>query len=360
MTGRWLEVARDDLLTTRLVEQPLGDLLPHQVLLQVDRLGLTSNNVTYAVLGEQLGYWSFFPADQGWGRLPAWGFATVVAGDVGGLERGTRVFGYLPLGTHLLVQPGRVGRSSFTDTAPHRRDLPEPYNLYRRVDADPLYSPDTENLQAVLLPLFLTSFVLDDHLAQAAWFGAEQVVLTSASAKTTIGTAQLLGERAPRPSVVGMTSPGNVEFVAGLGCYDTVLGYPEVEQLDASRPTVLVDVAGDPSLRRRVHEHCADSLTHSLTIGMSHWDAARDVGVLPGPAPVLFFAPSQIGKRLAEWGPSGYQDRLGRAWTTLRDRAATWLEVSEVSGLASARRVYQDALASRIRPQQAYVVLPGS
>jgi hypothetical protein len=159
---------------------------------------------------------------------------------------------------------------------------------------------------------------------------------------------------------VGLTSPRNTGFVADLGCYDTVLSYSDLELLDPGRPTVLVDVAGDTTIRRRVHEHVGDQLTHSLTVGVSHWDAPPDATALVGPTPTVFFAPTQMSRRLAEWGPAGYQKRLTRAWDMLRARASTWLEVKEVCGLDGARRVYQDLLASQIGPQQSYVVLPST
>ena len=57
---------------------------------------MTANNVTYALMGDAMHYWDFFPAEPGLGLVPLWGFADVVASSTDGVEVGTRVYGYLP------------------------------------------------------------------------------------------------------------------------------------------------------------------------------------------------------------------------------------------------------------------------
>ena len=46
-------------------------------------------------------------------------------------------------------------------------------------------------------PLFFTSFMLADQLEDNDWFGAEVLVLSSASSKTAYGTAFLLRGQGP-------------------------------------------------------------------------------------------------------------------------------------------------------------------
>src|SRR5665811_2265828 len=120
-------VKRDDLRETRLVESDPPALEPGQALLRVESFGLTANNVTYAVMGEAMNYWDFFPAEDGWGRVPMWGFATVERSEAEGIEEGTRVFGYLPPSSHLLVTPVDADGSGFVDGTPHRAALPSAY-----------------------------------------------------------------------------------------------------------------------------------------------------------------------------------------------------------------------------------------
>ena len=46
--------------------------------------------------------------------------------------------------------------------------------------------------QALLRPLFMLSFLVDDFLAENEFYGARRVMLSSASSKTAFGLAHLL------------------------------------------------------------------------------------------------------------------------------------------------------------------------
>ncbi len=355
-SARTIEARRDDLRTTRIVSQPLPRLQPGQALLAVDQFGLTANNVTYGATGDTIGYWGFFPASDGWGRIPAWGFAEVADSRVAGLDPGTRVFGYLPMGTHLVVQPDRIARGGFIDAAPHRAELPGVYNGYRRCAADPLYDPAAEPIMTIFFPLFVTSFVLDDFLADHGDFGAEQVVLSSASSKTSAGTALCIARRpGDRPRIVGLTSAGNRAFTESMGCYDDVHTYDELESLP-DRPTVYVDVAGDMALRLRIHRHYGEALRYSCAVGLAHWDAPRPPEPLPGPKPEFFFAPAQIDKRLLDWGAAGYQQRLIDAWGAITGVAAEWFDFTRLDGLDAAPAALQALVEGTADPRQACIV----
>ena len=111
-----------------------------RVLFRIDTFGLTANNVTYAVVGDLMGYWRFFPtADDPWGRVPVWGFADVEASSHADVAEGERYFGYWPMSSHVLLEPVGVGPHGFTDGAAHRADLSPIYNRYQRAapaDAD--------------------------------------------------------------------------------------------------------------------------------------------------------------------------------------------------------------------------------
>jgi hypothetical protein len=359
-TIRSFEVRCDDLRAVRLATEPSPVLGVGQMVLRIDRFGLTANNITYGVTGDMIGHWNFFPAGEGWGRIPAWGFAEVVAGGRDELPNGTRVFGFLPMSSHLLVEPMRVTPSAFTDGAAHRAALPPLYNQYRRVAADPTYDAATEDLQAIFYPLLVTSFVIDDYLADHDDFGAERVVLSSASSKTALGTAVQLSRRSgARPEVVGLTSPRNLEFVQSLGCYDEVVTYEDVGTLDLEPATAFVDLAGNGQVRRRVHEHLGGGLVLSSMVGVTHWDERAAPAGLPGPAPTVFFTPAQVDKRVREWGAAGYQERLGRAVSWLLDVVTNWIEVVEVAGLDDLEPVYLAMLDGTADPSRTFIVTLG-
>lgn len=106
-TVQTFEVNRSNWQQTRTVDETFdGVLQDNEVLLAIDRFALTANNITYCVSGDMLGYWRFFPAQEGWGRIPAMGFADVAVSNCPGIAVGERVWGFLPMATHLKIQAG--------------------------------------------------------------------------------------------------------------------------------------------------------------------------------------------------------------------------------------------------------------
>jgi Protein of unknown function (DUF2855) len=350
------EVKRADLHECRAIDGDPLNLVPGQAVLRVDAFALTTNNVTYAVTGEALKYWDFFPTrDPEWGRIPVWGFADVVATTHGDVGEGARVYGYLPMSTHLVVTPGRVDPRGFIDAAPHRDELPGAYNLYQRVDADPSHNPAYDDHRMLLWPLFFTSFLIDDYLDDNGFFGADAVVVSSASSKTAIGTAFQLEQR-EGIEVIGLTSPSNVDFVQRLGVYDRVVRYDEVDKLGEVQ-TAYVDIAGDASVRAAVYRAYGNRLTHSMMVGATHWDepapAAED---LPGPAPSFFFAPAQIGKRSKAWGRTGLADRVADAWQRYVEFSDRWVRFDHGYGPEAAEQAYLELLEGRTDPAVGHIL----
>lgn len=368
--GQRLFIARGALDRAQLGPDPDAPaqrvLAAGQVRLAVERFALTANNITYAAFGEAMKYWQFFPAgDAAMGCLPVWGFATVQESRAEGVTTGRRVWGYFPAGTHLVVTPGRVTGAGFMDGAPHRQELAGVYNQYLFCDTDPAWHPALEGLQAVLRPLFLTAFLLDDYLADNAFFGARQLLLSSASSKTALGTAHCLALRRHQPGcprIVGLTSAANAEFVRSLGCYDEVLTYDLWPAQVSSTPTAYVDFAGDAQLRRRVHTHFAGTLMFSSSIGGTHWEALGSARDLPGPRPTLFFAPAQAKARSAPppegWGGAELQRRMGQAWAQFIDqvRQGDWVQTLELRGAPAALQAYGSMLGGHVPARQALLL----
>ena len=182
-------VKLDDLHDCRVAESELPELEPGQALLRVETFGLTANNISYAVLGEMMSYWDFFPAEDGWGRVPMWGFAEVERSEAEGVDPGTRLYGYLPPSSNLVVTPAGADRRGFVDGSPHRAALPSAYQRYLATESDPFYRADTEEMQMLLRPLFFTSFLIDDQLADEGLTARGPIVISSASSKTAIAAA---------------------------------------------------------------------------------------------------------------------------------------------------------------------------
>ena len=349
-------VRRDDLRQTRLdVRDAHGfEPAPGEALLRVDHFAFTANNVTYAVAGDLLSYWKFFPAPEGWGRIPVWGFGDVVASSCPGVREGARYYGYYPMSTHLLVQPQGVRANGFRDGAPHRNALPAIYNRYSDVSAEPGYSSEREALQMLFQPLFGTAFLIDDFLAESHFFGARRVVLASASSKTAFATAFQLAQREGL-EIVGFSSPANQKFVENLGCYARVLPYDDVGALDPEPATVFIDMAGSAPLRSAVHQHLGPSLRHSMIVGSTHWEERGPSADLPGVAPAFFFAPTRLEKRTADWGAAGLQERLGHALTAFGALAERAVRVVR-GGRGDVEPVYRRVLEGRSPPDEGLIL----
>jgi hypothetical protein len=184
-----------------------------------------------------------------------WGHAEVIESRCTDVPVGARFWGYLPMASHVVMTPGRVSERGFVDAVAHRAALPAVYNQYSRTESDPPALAAMANARSLLFPLFTTSYLIADYLADNALFGAEQIVIGSASSKTGFATAHFLKTVSPAPrTVIGLTSAGNVGFTQGLGLYDRVMTYDDVTSLDPTVPSGYVDMSGDGAVLRAVGE----------------------------------------------------------------------------------------------------------
>ena len=350
------ELNRTDLHDTRFLNSDPPPLAAGEALLRIESFGLTANNITYAVFGDAMNYWGFFPAsDPAWGKLNVWGYAHVEESRNSGLQQGMRVYGYLPCASHLVVVPSRINEKGFFDAAPHRADLPSAYQGYRDINTDPVYSADREAEHILFFPLFFTSFLIDDFLADEDFFGADTIVISSASSKTAIIAAYLLAKR-DGINVVGLTSQGNREFVEGLNIYDSVVLYDAVSELPGER-AVYVDISGDGGVRTNVHAHYGDRLAHSSTVGATHWtEIAAGTGELAGPSPTFFFAPDRITKRGNDWGTAELDRKVAESWAPFAQRAGGWLSIERISTEDQIQRAYLELLDGKVDPASGIVV----
>ena len=357
-----LLINKQDITQIRIDNQPPpATLAPGEILLAPNLFSLTTNNVTYAVYGAAMRYWEFFPTDDAdWGQVPVWGFANVVASAVEGISEGERFYGYFPPASVLRVQAANVGKRGFRDGSAHRQALPAAYNQYLRCDVDPLYTAGSEAFQAIFRPLFITSFTLADFLADNHWFGAQRVVISSASSKTAYGTGFCIGDAV---ETMGLTSERHRHFVAGSGCYRRTLTYAQLDTLDAQVPTLYVDFSGARELRSAIHHHCRE-LKYSCVVGSAQTAVLTGQGskkqTLPGPAPTFFFAPEQILKRTAQWGAQTFGEQLGNAWSRfgahVNDPQRELLRIVEGHGVDAAQQVFAQLLAGGVKPQAGHVI----
>src|SRR5262249_44557593 len=161
-----------------------------------------------------------------------------------------------------------VSKRALRDGAEHRKQVSPVYNVYSRITGDPAFAGHQGDLQALLRPLFMLSFLVDDFLAENGDFGAHSVLLSSASSKTAFGLAHLLHSRGCK--VIGLTSTSNAAFVGSLPCYDEVVTYDRVTSLPADAPVAFVDMAGSSALRAELHHRFRDRMACSVRVGLTH------------------------------------------------------------------------------------------
>ncbi|WP_169568819.1 DUF2855 family protein [Sneathiella limimaris] len=366
MTMRWqIAIEKDDIRQARLETNiPEPTLEEGEIEVALRHYALTANNVTYATMGKSFGswtdmpgYWAFFPHnDDSLGKLPVWGFAEIVRSKHPELEVGEELYGYFPLSSHVILKPGRVSGSSLVDEMPHRQKLAPVYNQYNRVRG---MGPDIQgerDLWPVFRPLFVTGYMICDQFAEAGFYGSEQILIGSASSKTALMTARCFQKFENVPRLVGLTSPGNRAYVEASNLYDQVVVYSDVEALDASLPTALIDMSGAGDVINRIHLHFQEQLKFSCLVGISHWDAGRPQRDLPGAPIAPFFAPGRIKQRTEDWGAGGLQARLADIWADVVAMAPNLTVIDRQEGPKPALEAYQSLVMGKVDPSKSLIL----
>ncbi len=353
-----VEVSKDRIVDAQLVDRQLDELDDGAIRLVIESFSVTSNNVTYAVVGDGFGYWNFFPASDSKGIVPVWGHARVIESRHAEFAEGERVYGYLPMATHLDVFPGNVSASGFTDMAEHRQPMSPVYNQYSRLAADPEHDPVREGERMIFGPLFKTGFLIEYFMRSENWFGASQLILTSASSKTAMGLASVAKQYSPQIKRIGLTSAGNLEFVTASGLYDVVLPYDAVDSI-ATEPSVSVDFAGNSKLLNAIHTHFGGALKYSCLVGVTHIEE-REGGTddITGPTPTLFFAPDHAVAFFKSVGPKDAGNILAQSWRDFLSDAGDSISLERRKGLAAARDVFVEMASGSVDPAKGIVIEP--
>lgn len=355
--GLEIQVKRDQIDTVQVLETTLPEPGDGQVLVAIRHFALTANNVTYAVAGDMIGYWRFYPAAGEWGIVPVWGIAEVVASGHPGAAVGETLYGFFPMASHALLSLDQGRPELFIETSAHRRDLPLAYNSYRRTAADPPELRALEAERCIYFPLFMTAYLLYDFLVDNELFGAQQVIIGSASSKTAFGLASMLKSQIDQsPRVVGITSASNKTFVESLGFYDQVVAYGDETAINADTDSVYVDMSGDAGLAATVHGHLADRLNYSCAVGATHWESFGSPQELPGPQPEFFFAPAQIEKRDSDWGPGVLMSQAGEVIAGLIKTVAADVTIQRIEDGEAAASTWTDLVNNRVPPSRGLVV----
>jgi hypothetical protein len=188
------------------------------------------------------------------------------------------------------------------------------------------------------------------------------VVILSASSKTAIGLAQGLADEESRPKIIGVTSSPNHDFVVSLGCYDEIICYDKLRDIDTSKATVMVDMAGNRAVLGALHEALGDNLQNCISVGMTHWETLADNDPLAAKInrqrSSFFFAPAHVQKRVGDWGQDGFNQQAGDFMKARMQQSAGWMTVETVADFEAFAEVYADVVVGKMNPNEGLIVLP--
>ncbi len=356
MKNTLFQVEKQKIDQVNYTESELADLEEGEVRVKMDHFAFTTNNITYAVSGFTLKYWNFFPTQEPYGIIPVWGYADVVSSKHADIRVGDRYYGYYPMARYCTLQPSQVKPHSFSDGAAHRQGLAPIYNNYTRVRTDDILH--TEALQVyvpILHPLFSTSFMIYQFFKSQDFRGAEQMMISSASAKTSLGTAYMLRQNQSQDGkkIIGLTSAGNIDFVKSTGYYDDVIAYEDYERI-ASVKSVLVDIRGNRKFLLDLSHHLKELLVHIAIVGLTDWKAAGTFSDIPKAE--LFFAPTVLKAFFQEQGAAQAMQMINMASAQFMEDSKKTMELEVIQDIQGLTTLYLDMLQGRVNPKLGYIV----
>jgi hypothetical protein len=259
------------------------------------------------------------------------------------------------------MRPIKLTSGRFVDGSIHRAELPAVYNNYVRLDNESGYDQSVDNIRALLNPLHITSFCLCDALKSETFYGAEQIIVLSASSKTAIGMAQGLLDSGVSPKTLGITSRSNYDFVRSLGCYSHVYCYDELDNLDSDKSSVIIDMSGNRAVLGAIHDSLGSQMLNCINVGMTHWDTLANNDPLGAKINQersnFFFAPAHVQKRIGDWGYDVFNQRAAEFMIRRMRQSTNWMRITEVNGFDSFVSIYDAIVAGDMNPEEGVIVV---
>lgn len=359
-----LSVALDDFRSTEqtpgfeVAESTLAD---GEIMVRISKVALTANSVSYALAGKSglMRFLDIFPAPEGRGHIPCWGFGDVVFSKADGVEVGERLYGFFPIASHVILKADKVSRSGFTDTRPHRAVIAPFYSEYSFARKEPGYAPEFEDNIMLFRPLFGTSYLLESYCEDNSFFDADRVIVSSASAKTSMGFGYLLRRNhADKVKAIGLTSARNLEFVKGLDCFDEVLTYDKTDKLASGGRAIFFDVAGNKSVLTAVHDRLGDALAYSGQVGQTHWDNDDPLTIAKGPKPVFWSGPDQLMTLRKRLGTAGMMNAMQGSMVEFLVAAYSWIKMVPATGPDAVEARVQSMLNGDVNADEGVILAP--
>ncbi|MEL7531647.1 MAG: DUF2855 family protein [Bacteroidota bacterium] len=351
-------VEKNNIYQVRSQQEALAPLQEGEVRLAIEKYALTTNNITYAVSGFKLKYWNFFPAEEPYGVIPVWGYGRVIDTKQPEINIGERYYGYFPMATYCTVVPHKVKAFGFSDSAAHRQEMAPVYNQYLRVAAAAEQDAAVDNYTPIIKPLFATSFLIYQFLKSQAFLDAEQLIITSASSKTSLALAFNLHQHQATDGkkIIGLTSARNAQFVQGTAYYDSVLAYEDHLQIDPQK-AVIVDMSGNHSLLQNLSDHLGELIQHIALVGLTDWKAAGRFSNIPKTQ--FFFAPNHFKTFYQEYGAERANQMLNEALVGFIHDMKELTELAFITDFEQLSQLYLEMVDGKVDPKKGYVVKIG-
>ena len=389
---------RKKIKETVVLQDQLPALGENEIRMSVDKVGLSTNNVFYAQMGNApfLKFFSVYPLQdhKELANVPAWGLGRVIESNHPEFEVGERFWGFLHMSNVVQMKAKRT-KDGFRAHGGGREKLVPAYNNYTQViDSEnaPLSKEgDLSDLAMTSAPGALSGYTIYELLKMKGFYDCNAVVFTAASSKLSLATALFLqSERqdGTLKKIIGYTSSKNFEFVRSTKLFDEVLTYEETLTGENALHHVMIDVAGNAenykknkkNLKKILAVGGTDSSAKSSTFTSFGPSAlVKMVAGMMAPASLrrwldnklnpkieMFFAPSVIAELIKQMGKAQFNEKQNEALNHFSKTALEggWIQVHRCEDIPSAQAAYQKIFSGELKPSEAVIlslvdVLPG-
>ncbi|KAL7913593.1 hypothetical protein GGI35DRAFT_490157 [Trichoderma velutinum] len=352
--------------------EPLPDLTAGDIRIRTKIISNTINTFTIAQVAHLFGWWDVWPAIPSlpapyddaskYGRISAWGYGEVIESKNDRVPVGTKLYGYLPIGTY-----PEILQVDVEDETGHVLEISERRaskgHIYTRYipyppEMDLMTDKSSRGWDTILRIFFETSYMLNRYAF--AWDSAKRsnplgvplpwtsddadlanavVVLLGASGKTALSFAYLLRQSRPTEhqprKIVAVGSARSRSFTEATGLYDDLLMYTEITGamddsiaarlgVDANTKVLLVNFGGrgtaDEELRD-IFTHTAKSVVTLIVGGdpQAGPSKLRALGEVPGSGVVMCNASGLRDSAMESDGKAEYFKNLSQEWTRLKE-----------------------------------------
>lgn len=356
------------------------------VSLEILKSGLTANNTFYLRFGDKdpFNFFHCYPVDSTaelvqdkstshdeFVHPPAWGVAQVVASTIDEIVVGTKYLGHLPIATSVTFKDVSVNEEG--NMVVKRPKVDAAYNVFRKIDPDDaLLTEEYGDLALVCWPGIMTGFGCFSTLQMKGYYGADNLVITSASSKVALALAFYLKDSGK--NVVGYTSKSNVPFCQSTGLYSQILDYDA--DLDPEKKYVFIDIVG----RSDIYSKNKSCVTKLIAIGNTVGATGKDVtfGLFP-PFATLKFLLTILGaprwtrswmnpvhdlylvldghEELKEdWGLDKYKTLLKENTHAFCKNATFWITTHKCDTEDAIKKGFADVIEGKVAPSQAVIL----